>query len=125
MPILKGTEHPCSKLTDQAVREIRDMYRPGTVSQKELATEFGVSQQMIARILAGFSWKHVTGQEQGRSAGATRPALTAAENTTAIYNPGSAGRSPGSNEIPAVIPANAGQQPRPWPEKTIRARSAE
>lgn len=123
MPILKGTEHPCSKLTDQAVREIRDMYRPGTVSQKELAEEFGVSQQMIARILAGISWKHVAEPEQARSAGATRPTPTAAESTDTIYNPVLTGRSPGANEKPGVMPGIAGLKQALRSEKTIRVWS--
>lgn len=60
MPKLRGEDHPASKLTDQAVREIREAYRPGRVGQRWLAEMYGVSQQRIARILAGTAWKHVT-----------------------------------------------------------------
>lgn len=60
MPKLRGEDHPASKLTEQAVREIREAYVPGKVGQRWLAEMYGVSQSMIARILAGTAWKHVT-----------------------------------------------------------------
>ncbi|MGX5718355.1 hypothetical protein [Arthrobacter sp. MAHUQ-56] len=59
MPKLRGEEHPASKLTEQAVREIRAAYAPGKVGQRWLADMYGVSQTMIARILAGKAWRHV------------------------------------------------------------------
>lgn len=59
MPKLRGQEHPAAKLTDQAVREIRGAYVPGKVGQRWLAEMYGVSQQTIARVLAGTAWTHV------------------------------------------------------------------
>lgn len=59
MPKPKGECHPLAKLTDAGVREIRACYAPGRVSQEELAKEHGVSQQLIARVLAGLAWTHV------------------------------------------------------------------
>lgn len=59
MPKLRGEEHPAAKLTDKAVREIREAYAPGKVGQRWLAEMYGVSQQMIARVLAGTAWAHV------------------------------------------------------------------
>ena len=59
MPKLKGEDHPSAKLTDAAVREIREAYAPGRISQRELAENHGVSQQDIARVLAGIAWNHV------------------------------------------------------------------
>jgi predicted transcriptional regulator len=59
MPKPKGEHHPLAKLTDAAVREIREAYAPGRVSQKELAKEHGVSQQVLSRVLTGLAWAHV------------------------------------------------------------------
>lgn len=59
MPKLKGEEHPAARLSASAVKEIRATYVPGQVSQRELAEAHGVSQQMIARVLARTSWKHL------------------------------------------------------------------
>jgi hypothetical protein len=69
MPKLHGEAHPCSKLTDDSVREIRDTYSPGVVSQTSLAQTYGVSQQMIARVLAGDAWKHILPSDGLQSVG--------------------------------------------------------
>lgn len=60
MPSLQGEPHPSAKLTDDAVRAIRASYSPGLISQRDLAELFGVTQQMIARILTGRAWAHVS-----------------------------------------------------------------
>lgn len=60
MPRLQGEEHPAAKLTPEAVRDIRETYVPGRVSQRTLSETHGVSQQMIARVLARTAWKHIT-----------------------------------------------------------------
>jgi|SRR5580700_477015 hypothetical protein len=45
------------KLTPDKVREIRDM--KGTKTQREIATQFGVTDATIRDIYAGKSWAHV------------------------------------------------------------------
>ncbi|WP_411266148.1 helix-turn-helix domain-containing protein [Arthrobacter sp. NamB2] len=42
------------------MRAIRGSYSPGLISQRDLAELFGVTQQMIARILTGRAWAHVS-----------------------------------------------------------------
>ncbi len=50
---------PIRKLTDQQVREIRDIWADGYggVTQRELAAEFGVSPSTIADITSGKTWR--------------------------------------------------------------------
>lgn len=60
MPRLRGTEHPSHKLTEQDVREIRASYDPGWVGYRELAEQYGVSFQLIARVVNRTTWEWVT-----------------------------------------------------------------
>lgn len=48
----KGEDHPQAKLSDADVREIRDRYRAGA-RQGVLASDFGVSQAYISRLVSG------------------------------------------------------------------------
>lgn len=56
-----GDQHlprPRTKLTDAQVREIRDLGTGlGTVSQRELAAEYGVSASTISAIVSGKTWR--------------------------------------------------------------------
>ena len=52
----KGETHPMRKLGPGAVREIRERYRRGDVTQKVLAEEFGISKQQMSRIIRGERW---------------------------------------------------------------------
>jgi hypothetical protein len=54
-----GESHPNSKLTEQDVRQIRDRYASGNVSQQSLADEFGVTQVNISSIILRKSWGHI------------------------------------------------------------------
>lgn len=54
---LQGARHPLSKLTDEAVAEIRALR--GKVTQQSLAEKFGVTQALISWVQTGGGWKHV------------------------------------------------------------------
>ena len=56
-PYLASYRRGRSKLTDAQVREIRDLYEPGVISQRQLAAEFGVSTGTIAAIVSGRTWR--------------------------------------------------------------------
>lgn len=55
----KGVTHPFAKLTEDNVREIRQLSNEG-YSPRAIATIFGVSRGTIEPILKGETWKHVT-----------------------------------------------------------------
>ena len=50
---------PIRNLTDAKVREIRDIYCDGygSVTQQELAAEYGVSRSTISAIVGGKTWR--------------------------------------------------------------------
>jgi len=50
-----GVRHPGSRLTDESVVVILNDYR----KHKEIASEFGVSRQLIGKIKSASTWKHV------------------------------------------------------------------
>jgi transposase-like protein len=52
-----GTAVKCSKLDETQVRQIRRL--AGTLAQRKIAEQFGVSQSAVADILKGVTWKHV------------------------------------------------------------------
>ncbi len=54
-----GSQHHNSKLTEQAVREIRQLFAAGQ-SDTGIADQFGVARTIINRIRNGHWWKHVT-----------------------------------------------------------------
>jgi hypothetical protein len=56
---LKGSQNFNSKLTEADVACIRASYIRGTVTQSDLAAEFGVSQAYIAKIVNRNNWSHV------------------------------------------------------------------
>lgn len=53
-----GSAHPCSKLSDDQVREIKRRLAAGEQG-KLLASEFGMSKATLSRIKNGASWGHV------------------------------------------------------------------
>lgn len=55
----RGERQACAKLTDDAVRQIRNLYASGEFSQTSLATMFGVHQTRISSITSGKRWTHV------------------------------------------------------------------
>jgi len=48
-----GQENPASKLTDEQVTRLREMYKSAQYSQSQLASIFGVHQPHISRIVNG------------------------------------------------------------------------
>lgn len=54
-----GEERWSSKLTEDAVRDIRARYAAGGMTQQQLADEYGVTFQNISWIVRRKSWKHV------------------------------------------------------------------
>lgn len=58
-PLLSGTVHPSSKLTDAKVKSIRDLYAAGGTSLRKLAAQFRVSDRLIFNIVKRRTWKHV------------------------------------------------------------------
>lgn len=56
-----GEAHYRSKLTDDMVREIRARFAAGDASAMEMANEYPVSASAITQMLAGKTWKHITG----------------------------------------------------------------
>lgn len=55
----KGSAHHGAKLNEEMVREIRLRYAFGSVLQKELAAEYGVSVGTIRDVLTRKCWRHV------------------------------------------------------------------
>lgn len=51
---LKGSKNPAAKLSETAVRDIRD--RRGKARQVDLAAEYGVTQALISKIQRGHVW---------------------------------------------------------------------
>lgn len=51
--IKRGERHVRAKLRDEEVREIRRTYAAGAVTQRELATRYGVSVQTVSLIVRG------------------------------------------------------------------------
>lgn len=55
----RGSDSVNAKLTDGAVVEIRQRYAAGGVRQVDLASEYGVSQHAISRVVRRASWAHL------------------------------------------------------------------
>ena len=55
----RGESHPITKLTEDSVKEIRDLYATKWYSQSDLADRFGVSRGTIESIVQGKIWKHL------------------------------------------------------------------
>lgn len=55
----RGEMNPLSKLTAEAVREIRTRHRPRIYTRKMLAEDYGVTESAIKDVLAGKTWSHV------------------------------------------------------------------
>lgn len=54
-----GATHVGAKLTDEQVRAIRSRYAAGGVTQRRLAAEFGVSNQLVSTIVRRKVWTHI------------------------------------------------------------------
>jgi len=55
-----GEQHPLSKLTDDSVRAIREMYsEPGGMTQQFIADYYGISRSAVGLIVTRKRWPHV------------------------------------------------------------------
>jgi hypothetical protein len=54
-----GEQHPCARLTEQNVREIRRIYAAGKASYTDLSRRYGVGVPSIADVIHRRTWKHV------------------------------------------------------------------
>ncbi len=57
-----GESHPCSKLKNEDVIEIRKLRKEG-LSQRKVARMFKISQSTVGRIALGETWKHLLESE--------------------------------------------------------------
>ena len=54
-----GSSSGMSKIVEQDVREIRDLYASGLFFQREIGEMYGLSQTMIGHIVRGTYWRRV------------------------------------------------------------------
>lgn len=54
-----GEGHPCHKLTDHVVREIRSAYRAKRASLRVLARQYAVSSPTIVAVVKRRTWRHI------------------------------------------------------------------
>lgn len=54
-----GPENGRSKLNEDAVKEIRELSRSGTYSQRALAKRYQVSKNTVRAAIIGKTWKHL------------------------------------------------------------------
>lgn len=71
----KGTDFPMAKITDDQARAIVAEYEAGGISQRSLASRYGVSHTTVGAVVRGELWKHATQQRWQ------------------VYGPGSGGQS--------------------------------
>ncbi len=55
----KGQDHPGAKLNDAKVFEIRDMWKTGKYTLKQIGDKYGVSDSAINFIVRNHNWKHI------------------------------------------------------------------
>jgi hypothetical protein len=56
---MRGEEHIFAKLTEEQVLAIRHRYRRRIVTQRALATEYGVTQTLVGMIIRRKIWTHI------------------------------------------------------------------
>ena len=56
---VKGENIVQSKLTEEGVIAIRDLYRTGNFTQKEIACNYNMNRKHIGEIIRGNQWKHI------------------------------------------------------------------
>ncbi|MBO9099449.1 MULTISPECIES: HNH endonuclease [unclassified Rhizobium] len=55
----QGERQWAAVLNEQDVRDIRELYAKGNISQQKLADQYGVIQITISRAIRGANWSHV------------------------------------------------------------------
>jgi len=58
--IARGGKHGQSKLKEEQVREIIDLFRTGKYAKSEIARRFGVTRETVSKVVSGKRWRHVT-----------------------------------------------------------------
>ena len=58
VPFTRGEKSGNATLNETMVGDIRGFYAKGGVTQGEIARAYGVSNQLISRIVLGTSWSH-------------------------------------------------------------------
>lgn len=59
MPVVRGSAHHLSALTDHQVIKMRKQYATGQRSYTQLAKAFNVDKSTIGRIINGQTWRHL------------------------------------------------------------------
>lgn len=54
-----GEKNGMAKMDDGLVREIREAWSAGGVTQRQLASRYGVNQSQISRVVSRDRWKHI------------------------------------------------------------------
>lgn len=62
----KGADNGNAKLTEDQVREIRQRYAEGGVTQTALGAEYGITYPVVNKIVRGEIWTHVDGARTER-----------------------------------------------------------
>jgi hypothetical protein len=57
----RGESRHNSKLLNNEVIQIVDMLKSGTMTQREIASKFNISNTVVCNIKLGKSWRHITG----------------------------------------------------------------
>lgn len=57
--VMKGTDSPSARLSDDDVREIRRLYSTGEWSQQRIADRYGVAQAHVSSIVLRKTWQHI------------------------------------------------------------------
>ena len=65
--VLRGVACPWAKLTNRQVSAIRSQYIRGKIGYKRLGKKFGVSWQLVALVVKGKVWKHLTKKEKANA----------------------------------------------------------
>ena len=55
----KGERHSYAKLTDQQVREIRELWAAGGKTKKEIGERFGITARNVLSIVRRDTWVHI------------------------------------------------------------------
>jgi Autographiviridae endonuclease len=58
--IKRGSQKSTSKLTEDDVIQIRHLYATGTYRQVDLASTYGVTQEVISSVVLRKTWRHVS-----------------------------------------------------------------
>ncbi len=56
---VKGDEHGCSKTNSNDVKKMRELYKTGKYSWRELGTMFGLTKSHVGQIIRRLTWRHV------------------------------------------------------------------